>query len=150
MTVPALSIFLARLRRHGATAAFAGLMALLAACAQTSPVPGQEPLVISQSTDAALRQYLAKIYPNHGGAFAVSPDGANSFYAYCPDVACSPPLYGGIAQSQCRSLSGQECLLFFVRDEPRIAYTVAAQMTLGGHHGYRMARPVDEMPDANN
>jgi hypothetical protein len=148
MTASRKTTLFTKLRRHGTTVLLAGAVALVSACAQTRPAPaaGQEPLVISQSTNAALQQYLAKIYPNLRGAFAVSPDGQNSFYVYCPDISCSPPLFGGIAQSQCHSLTGQECLLFFVARDPRYAYTVAPTKTPVGHHGYRRARPVNELP----
>lgn len=147
MTSPKSTRLLAKLRRYGATGAVAGVVAILAACAQTRPAPaaGDDPLVLSQSTGRALQQYLAKV-DTYGGAFAVSPDGASSYYIYCPDVACSPPLYGGIAKSQCHSLSGQDCYLLYVRNQPRIAYTVANDKMATGHHGYRRAMPLNELP----
>lgn len=151
MTSPNPTNVLAKLRRHGATCVIGGLVIALAACAHIPepPAPGQEPLVISQSTNAALQQYLAKV-GTYGGAFAVSLDGENSYYVYCPDVTCTPSLYGGIAQTQCYSLSGQECYLFYVRNQPRIAYTVAPQKSSGGHHGSRRAQPLDELPAFRN
>ena len=153
MTSSRPTTFRAKLRRHGTTAVIGGLVAILTACAQTRPAPaaGQAPLVISQSTNAALQQYLAKVGPDLGGAFAVSPDGANSYYIYCPERFCSPSLYGGMAQSQCYSLSGQDCYLFYVRNEPRLAFTVAPDKTAtAGHHGSRRAMPVSELPAFRN
>ncbi|WP_374305898.1 hypothetical protein, partial [Ferrovibrio sp.] len=63
MTASRKTTLFTKLRRHGTTALLAGAVALISACAQTRPAPaaGQDPLVISQSTDAALQQYLAKI-----------------------------------------------------------------------------------------
>ena len=138
---------LTRLRRFGTTAVLAGTVGIITACAQTAPAPaaGQEPLVISQSTNSALQQYLRHVLPNRGGAFAVSPDGLNSYYVYCPEITCSPNLFGGIAKKQCQSLSGQECMLFYVRNEPRRAYTVATEKTVAGRHGSRRAMPLSEM-----
>jgi len=151
MTSPKPTTYLSRLRRGGIAGAMASTVAILAACAQSTSVPaaGQEPLVISQSTNDSLQEYLAKIRPNMRGVFAVSPDGANSYYVYCPDISCNPPLYGGIAKTQCYSLSGQECMLLYVWDEPRRAYTVNSQQTPVGRHGHRRARPLDEMPIFN-
>lgn len=149
MTLSKPMTLISGLRRYGIAGALAGTVAILSACAQTAPVAGVEPLVISQSTNASLQQYLARIYPNLRGAFAVSPDGANSYYVYCPDISCSPPLYGGIAKTQCYSASGQECVLLYVHDEPRRAFTVNPQKTPTGHHGYRRARPLDELPIFN-
>jgi hypothetical protein len=132
-----------QLRRMGAVAAMAGL---LGACAQTAhaPAEGADPLVVSQSTNAALQEYLGWIYPNKRGAFAVSADGANSFAYYCPDVAC-PTLYGGYAVSHCQSLSNQDCYLFYVARQPRVAYTVAAGKGIIGRHGSRRALTTEEL-----
>lgn len=147
MTKPTSPAFMTRPLRRIAAGILFGAAAILAACAQRAPAPvaGEEPLVISQSTNASLQEYLAKIYPNLRGAFAITPDGANSFYFYCPDIGCSVSLYGGIALSQCRSLTAQDCILFYVADEPRRAYTVATEKSPIGHHGYRRAMPLDEM-----
>ncbi len=148
MTASRKTTLFTKLRRHGTTVLLAGVVALISACAQTRPAPaaGQDPLVISQSTDAALQQYLAKIYPNLRGAFAVSPDGQNSFYLFCPDISCNPPLYGGLAKTQCYSLTGAECILLYVGRDPRYAYTVSPTKTSVGHHGYRRATPLNELP----
>ena len=83
--------FLSKLRRTATTVAIAGTVAIVTACAQTRPAPaaGQDPMVISQSTNNALQKYLGLIYPNQRGAFAVSADGANSYTFYCPDIACT-------------------------------------------------------------
>lgn len=145
MTLTKSATILSRLRRYGA---LGGLAVALAACVQTRPAPaaGNEPLVISQSTNAALHRYLALIYPNQRGAFAISADGANSYTYYCPEIACTPSLFGGIAVSQCRSLSGQECYLFYVARDPRMVYTVAANKGLIGRHGLRRAMPTEELP----
>ncbi|WP_374652089.1 hypothetical protein [Dongia sp.] len=150
MTAMRKKSILTRLRRFGTTTMVAGSVGFISACAQVTPAPaaGQEPLVITQRTNLALQQYLQKVASNRGGAFAVSPDGVNSYYVFCPDVVCSPGLYGGIAKTQCYSASGQECILFFVRNQPRRAYTVSPDTTVG-HHGYRRAVPLDELPINN-
>lgn len=151
MTTRKPTTFLTKLRRHSTVAALAGVTMLASACVQTRPAPaaGQDPFVISQSTNASLREYLAKISPNLRGAFAVSADGANSYYVYCPDILCSPGNFSGIAQSQCHSLTGQECFLFYAHSEPRMAFTVAAEKTPTGRHGFRRGRPLSELPFNN-
>jgi hypothetical protein len=139
---------LTKLHRTATTAAIAGTVAIVTACAQTRPAPaaGQDPLVISQSTNNALQKYLGLIYPNQRGAFAVSADGANSYTFYCPEIACTPSIFGSIAVRQCESLSGQACYLFFVAQDPRMAYTVASTKGVTGRHGIKRGTPTEELP----
>lgn len=110
-----------------------------------APVPGATPLEISQATNDALNKYLALIDPNRRGAFAVSLDGLNSYTYYCPEISCQSNLFGGIATSQCESLSGQECVLLYSSREPRVAYTVSTAKREIGRHGQRRGRPLDEL-----
>lgn len=142
---------LAKLRRAATTTIVASAVAIVSACAQTRPAPaaGQDPLVISQSTNAALQKYLGLIYPNQRGAFAVSADGVNSYTYYCPDIACTPSLFGTFAVRQCESLSGQPCYLFFVAQDPRMAYSVATDKGAAGRHGIKRAMPINELPVFN-
>jgi len=139
---------LTKLRRTATTVAIAGTVAVVTACAQTRPAPaaGTEPLVISQSTNNALQKYLGLIYPNQRGAFAVSADGANSYTFYCPEIACTPSLFGSIAVRQCEGLSGQPCYLFYVAQDPRMAYTVASAKGVIGRHGIKRGTPTEELP----
>ncbi|MDY0871943.1 hypothetical protein [Dongia rigui] len=142
---------LTKLRRTATTTALALTVAAVTACAQTRPAPaaGQDPLVISQSTNTALQKYLGLIYPNQRGAFAVSMDGANSYTFYCPDIACTPSLFGSIAVRQCESLSGQPCYLFYVAQDPRMAYTIATTKGVIGRHGIKRGVPTNELPIMN-
>lgn len=146
--MPTKTRFLTKLRRTATTAVIAGTVAAVTACAPTRPAPaaGQSPLVISQSTNNALQKYLGLIYPNQRGAFAVSMDGANSYTFYCPEIACTPSLFGSIAVRQCESLSGQPCYLFFVAQDPRMAYTVASSKGVIGRHGIKRGTPTEELP----
>ncbi len=148
MTTSTKMTFLTKLRRTATTVAIAGTVAAVTACAQTRPAPaaGQDPLVISQSTNNALQKYLGLIYPNQRGAFAVSADGANSYTFYCPDIACTPSLFGSIAVRQCESLAGQPCYLFYVAQDPRLAYSVASTKGVTGRHGLKRGTPTDELP----
>lgn len=124
------------------------MAASLAACAapQAATTPGAAPLEISQSTDEALKQYLGKLDPMRRGAFAVSVDGRNSYGIYCPEIGCQINVFGSLAVSQCESLSGQECLLFYVAMKPRVAYTVSTAKVPAGKHGLKRERPLDELP----
>lgn len=139
---------LAKLRRAATTTIVAGAVAIVSACAQTRPAPaaGQDPLVISQATNAALQKYLGLIHSNQRGAFAVSADGANSYTFYCPDIACTPGLYGSLAVRKCESLSGQQCYLFYVSQDPRMAYSVSTAKGVPGRHGIKRAVPTTELP----
>ena len=140
--------FLSKLRRTATTVAIAGTVAIVTACAQTRPAPaaGQDPMVISQSTNNALQKYLGLIYPNQRGAFAVSADGANSYTFYCPEISCTPSLFGSIAVRQCESLSSQPCYLFYVAQEPRMAYSIASAKGVIGRHGIKRGTPTEELP----
>lgn len=138
------------LRTIGSALAAAVLVAACTSARMPAPVPGETPLEISQATNEALQEYLALIYPNKRGAFAVSPDGLNSYTYYCPEISCQSNLFGGIATSQCESLSGQECVLLYASREPRIAYSVAATKGATGKHGVRRGRPLDELNLFNN
>lgn len=125
--------------------------AFLNACAQTgpAPLPGDDPLVISQATEDALQKYLSLIYPNKRGAFAVSADGANSYTFYCPEISCSPSLFGTPAVRQCESLSAQPCHLLYTAQSPRLAYTVSPSQGSAGRHGIKRGIPTEELPVVN-
>jgi hypothetical protein len=124
-----------------------GLGMLVSACVQAPPAPvaGVEPLVITQQSNSELQDYLKAIYPVWRGAFAISDNGKDSYYFYCPDAACTVALFGGIATAQCESLSGQHCSLLYVNSAPRVAYTVSTAKSVDGRHGSRRGWPVDEV-----
>ncbi len=140
-----------RLGRLATTALVTVIVGFASACAQTRPAPAaaDTPLELTQATHAELQRYLGLVSSTRGGAFAVSPDGMNSYYVFCPEITCSPNLYGGIAKTQCYSITGAECLLLFVRDEPRRAFTVAEKGGLAGYHGHKRAMPLNELPIFN-
>lgn len=137
--------------RRGLPFGIAFFAAALAACAapQAATTPGAAPLEISQATEAALSQYLARLDPMRRGAFAVSADGRNSYGIYCPEIGCQINVFGSLAVSQCESLSSQECRLLYVALDPRIAYTVATAKGPAGRHGLKRARPLEELPMFN-
>ena len=62
----------------------------LAACASIPPQmpPSGQPIALSPATQGALAVYLRRVKVTRPGAFAVSPDGCNSFYTWCDDIAC--------------------------------------------------------------
>jgi len=146
---PWLSVVLRRLGLATMTIALAGILAACAGPRVPTPMQGAAPFEISQATYAALQEYVDQIYPVRRGVFAVSADGNNSFYFYCPDASCETNLFGHVAVSQCESLSGQECEMFYVGLEPRRAYTVSVNKGVAGRHGHRRARPLDEINQIN-
>jgi hypothetical protein len=115
----------------------AALLALtLAACAtQPAMPPSGAPVALSPATQGALAAYLAKVKATRPGAFAVSPDGRNSFYTWCDDTACVTSNYSIPALRGCRGLAGTECVVLYVRNQPRLLSTRAESAAPGGQHG---------------
>lgn len=87
---------------------FLAFITLLSGC---SSAASQETIYIGPKTNAALQSYFAAIGSVGSGAFAVSPDGRNSFYTYCVDTSC-----GGFSMTQdallhCKGLAGTACVI---------------------------------------
>jgi hypothetical protein len=117
------------------SAALLGLLTL-AACASEPSMPSSgAPIALSPATEGALAAYLAKVKVTRPGAFAVSPDGRNSFYTWCDDTACMTANYSIPALRGCQSLAGTECVVLYVRNQPRLVATRAESAAPGGQHG---------------
>ncbi|WP_119303745.1 hypothetical protein [Dongia deserti] len=115
----------------------------IAGCASPyAAPPPPEPLAITPQTSAALSTYLRAVKVTRPGAFAVSPDGRNSFYTYCGQIRCAVSNYSMPALRGCHNLSGTPCVLLYVRDEPRLAFT-RIENDLPGRHGSERQREVD-------
>ncbi|MEZ5834066.1 MAG: hypothetical protein R3D05_23080 [Dongiaceae bacterium] len=118
---------------------------LLAACA-TTPAANQptEPITLSPGTQGELSAYLGKVKSTRPGAFAVSPDGRNSFYTWCNNFTCETRNYSQPALRQCQALAGTPCIVLYVRHEPRLAFTRAATANGGpeGRHGSEEQQPI--------
>jgi hypothetical protein len=122
----------------------AGLFALaLSACAASEPkAPPGGPIAISPQTDGALSAYLRKVKVTRPGAFAVSPDGLNSFYTWCDDTACATSNYSAPALRGCQALAGTPCVVLYVRHEPRLQYS-KSEAAAPGRHGSEEQRRID-------
>jgi hypothetical protein len=109
----------------------------LDACAQTEPLlpPSGQPIALSPATQGELTAYLGRVKVTRPGAFAVSPDGRSSFYTWCDDTACMTTNYSFRALQGCRGLAGTECLVLYVRNQPRLLSTEASDAAPGGQHG---------------
>jgi hypothetical protein len=77
------------------------------------------------------------------GAFAVSPDGRNSFYTWCDDTACMTANYSYPALRGCQGLAGTECLVLYVRNQPRLISTHADNAAPGGQHGSEQQQRIE-------
>lgn len=99
-------------------------------------------VAISPQTEGALSAYLRKVKVTRPGAFAVSPDGLNSFYAWCDDIACATASYTMPALRGCQSLAGTPCIVLYVRHEPRLQYT-RNNTAAPGRHGSEEQRRID-------
>ena len=122
-------------------AAFLALL-MLAACAGPAATPASGPIAISPQTDGALAAYLRKVKVTRPGAFAVSPDGLNSFYTWCDDTACATSNYSAPALRGCQAFSGAPCVVLYVRHEARLQYSVSATPA-DGRHGSEEQRRID-------
>jgi hypothetical protein len=118
-------------------------MLALSGCAASEPKTLPSGLIaISPQTEGALSAYLRKVKVTRPGAFAVSPDGLNSFYTWCDDTACATSSYTIPAQRGCQGLAGQPCVILYVRDEPRLTFSRGANAS-EGRHGSQEQRRID-------
>lgn len=118
-------------------------MLVLSGCAASEPktLPSG-PIAISPRTEGALSAYLRKVKVTRPGAFAVSPDGLNSFYTWCDDTACATTSYTMPALRGCQGLAGQPCVILYVRHESRLIYG-RSDSAGEGRHGSEEQRRID-------
>jgi hypothetical protein len=116
---------------------------LLAACAPNAAPPPRTPIAITPETNAEITKYLRIVKSTRPGAFAVSPDGRDSFFTYCEDISCAAPSYTQPALRGCQSYSGAPCIILFSRKEPRVAFTRTETAGTGGRHGSEEQRELD-------
>lgn len=129
---------------HAPKIAAAFLALGLAGCATPYAAPPiTEPIAITPQTQGALTAYLRTVKVTRPGAFAVSPDGRNSFYTYCDDTICAVSNYSIPALRGCQSFSGTPCVVLYVRHEPRLTFTRAENAAAGGRHGSEEQRELD-------
>jgi hypothetical protein len=120
------------------------LAATMAGCAATAQTPPSgTPIAVSPSTEGAITSYLRTVRVTRPGAFAVSPDGRNSFYTYCDDTVCMTSNYSMPALRGCQSLAGTPCIVLYVRNEQRLPFTRDENAAPGGQHGSQ------EQPEIN-
>ena len=115
----------------------------VAACASASAPPPSDPVAITPETQSEITKYLRVVKVTRPGAFAVSPDGRNSFYTWCDDTACATASYTAPALHGCQSISGTPCVVLYVRNEPRLAMTSNESAAPGGRHGSEEQRRVE-------
>jgi hypothetical protein len=119
------------------------LLALAACTAGPAPAPSPTgPIAISPQTEGEISAYLRKVKVTRPGAFAVSPDGLNSFYTWCDDTACATANYSAPALRGCQGLAGMPCIVLYVRHEPRLQYS-RSETTTPGRHGSEEQRRID-------
>jgi hypothetical protein len=129
---------------HTRTIAAALLAAVaLSACAAPTAAPSRAPIAVTPETNAEISKYLRIVKSTRPGAFAVSPDGRNSYFTYCDEIACATSNYSQPALRGCQSFSGAPCLILFVRNEPRTAFSRTENAGTGGRHGSEEQRELD-------
>jgi hypothetical protein len=125
------------------TIAAALLVAIaLNACAAPNAAP-TTPIAITPETNSEVSKYLRIVKATRPGAFAVSPDGRNSYFTYCDEITCATSNYSQPALRGCQSFSGAPCVILFVRNEPRIGFTRTQNAGTGGRHGSEEQRELD-------
>ena len=115
----------------------------LNACAAPNAAPSRTPVAITPETNSEVAKYLRIVKATRPGAFAVSPDGRNSYFTYCDEIACATSNYSQPALRGCQSFSGAPCVILFVRNEPRIGFTRTQNAGTGGRHGSEEQRELD-------
>jgi hypothetical protein len=116
----------------------------LAACAAPNAAPrSATPIAITPETNSEVSKYLRLVRSTRPGAFAVSPDGRNSYFTYCDNIPCAVTNYSQPALRGCQSLAGTPCVILYVRNEPRIAFTRTENAGTGGRHGSEKQRELD-------
>jgi hypothetical protein len=129
---------------HAPKIAAAVLAVSLAACAAPhAAAPSATPIAVTPETSAEIAKYLRVVRSTRPGAFAVSPDGRNSFFTYCEEISCAVSNYSAPALRGCQSFSGAPCVILFVRNEPRAAFTRTENAGTGGRHGSEEQRELD-------
>ena len=124
-------------------AALIAVLALSACAAPNAAPPSQTPIAITPETSGEVSKYLRIVKATRPGAFAVSPDGRNSFFTYCEEISCAAPSYTQPALRGCQSIAGTPCIILFVRNEPRVAFTRTENADTGGRHGSEEQRELD-------
>lgn len=115
---------------------------LLGACAAAPATLPSGPIAISPQTESELSAYLRKVKVTRPGAFAVSPDGLNSFYTWCDDTICGTTSYTIPALRGCQDLAGQACVILYVRHEARLTHS-RNDGAGAGRHGSEEQRRID-------
>ena len=130
---------------HARTIAAALLAALaLGACAAPyAAPPATQSIATTPETNAEVAKYLRIVKATRPGAFAVSPDGRNSYFTYCEEVACAVTNYSQPALRGCQSLTGAPCVILYVRNEPRLPFSRTQTAGTGGRHGSEELRELD-------
>ena len=110
------------------------MAAMLAQLAVARTVEAQESsIAITAASQGEVAAYLQKVKNTRPGAFAVSPDGIDTFYTWCEDLVCNTTNYSNIAMRGCQSLAGTKCVILYFRNDQRVAFTVSADTNAGRH-----------------
>lgn len=85
---------------------------------------------ITNEVWGSYQEYLGRIGVTNPGAFAVSGDGGSSYYFYCGDPVCrSGTTYRHEALRRCEDMTGRDCVIFALRREIQLAYTIEPRTT---------------------
>jgi hypothetical protein len=124
-------------------AALFAAVALTACAAPYAAAPTSQSIATTPETNAEVAKYLRIVKATRPGAFAVSPDGRNSFFTYCEEIACAVTNYSQPALRGCQSFTGAPCVILYVRDQPRLPFSRTQTAGTGGRHGSEEQRELD-------
>jgi len=121
-------MWVVRLRRGSAKTIvmILGIAAWVSACANQGyqVQPGEKMTVTQHVMDFYKQKYLPQVGAVNQAAFAVSQDGTDAGYSYCPDIRCkSGNTVGQDAIHECQS-SGSKCYVFAIGSAIKVDYIV--------------------------
>jgi hypothetical protein len=103
----------------------AAVAALLVASALAIHARADTKYVINHEVWGGYQEYLKTIGSTKAGAFAITADGGNYFYSWCPGLHClGGTSWGHRAKSKCEAEYGVECIVFAVRRDIRPDYEI--------------------------
>lgn len=102
-------------------------------------------LEISSATYENYQEYLTHVGPTNQAAFAVSPDGAVSYFKYCTDSGCNPAFIEHDALRECSARSGFTCSILAYRRNVRIPFSVVPTWSSPGEEIRAAILPAQEL-----
>jgi hypothetical protein len=113
------------LRTLGAARIGAAVMALLVGSALAMHARAETKYIINHGVWGGYQEYLNTIGHTKAGAFAITADGGNYYYTWCPSLHCLGGVsWGHSTKSKCEAEYDVDCVVFAVRRDIRLEYEI--------------------------